>query len=362
MPMRKVCIRVERRFGEKLRVLLNELELLDNRYPITQENEHLLLPLCRDIEDKQLNELKKKITHIILVERDLDPIERKTQDLTTALQDHIPSRYMKLLPHSLDIIGEIAIVDLTDELQPYSQKIGEAIRTVNPRVTTVYAKEGSVSGKYRIRPLSLIIGKPRTKTIHVEYGIRIAIDVAKTYFSPRLGTEHNRVAKLVQPGEVILDLFTGVGPFALLFAKQHKVSVYAIDINPHAIECLQRSLKLNRLKGQVTPIVGDCRQIIQNQFLHLADRIIMNLPNEAFSYLDVAAASIKPEGGMIHYYGITSKENPVDELSTRVVDELVRLGYTASVKYSRRVRPSAPHEFQVVLDLYVSGAKTSMVI
>lgn len=358
--MKKVCIRVERRFGEGLRVLLVELELLDTGFPITKENGQLLFPLRENIEEKQIAELEQKIPQVTLVERDLNPLERKAQDLATALQDHIPSRYLELLPHSLDIIGDIAIVELIDELQPYAQKIGEAIMTVNSRVTTVYTKAGSVTGKYRLRPLSLIFGEPRTETIHVEYGIRLAIDVTKTYFSPRLSTEHNRVASLVQPGEVILDMFTGVGPFALLAAKQQNVTVYAIDINPHAIKCLERSLKLNRLEGQIIPIVGDCRQVVQDQLRHSMDRIIMNLPHGAFPYIDVAAASIKPEGGIIHFYGNASKEKPLDELCTRVVAELARHGQTAIISNSRRVRPSGPHEFQVVLDLDIAGTETSM--
>ncbi len=358
--MRKVCIRVKRRFGEELRRLLIEIGFLDSEFPITQEDEHLLFPLRRKIGKTQIAELEQKITQLTLVERDLNPVEQKIKDLTTALKDHIPSRYLELLPHSLDIIGNIAIIELSDELQPYSQKLGEAIMIVNHHITTVYAKAGSVAGEYRLRPLSLIAGEPSTKTLHTEYGIRIAIDVAKTYFSPRLSTEHNRVANLVQSGEVILDMFTGVGPFALLAAKHRKVSVYAIDINPHAIRCLKRSMKINQLKGKIIPIIGDCRKVIQDQLHQRVDRIIMNLPHEALTYLDVAAASIKPEGGMIHFYSIVSKRNPLDDICKRVVTELAQNGRPASIIQHRYVRPSAPHEFQVVLDLRIAGAETSM--
>lgn len=358
--MKKVCIQVERRFGEGMRVLLVELELLDPEFPITKENGYLLFPLREDIKEKQIAELEEKITQVTLVERELDPLKQKTQDLTTTLKDHIPSRFLKLLPHSLDIIGDIAIVELNDELHPYAQKIGEAIMIVNPRVKTVYSKAGSVAGKYRLRPLSLIAGEPHTETIHTEYGIRLAIDVSKVYFSPRLSTEHNRVAKLIQPGEVILDMFTGVGPFALLAAKQHNVTVYAIDINPHAIKCLKKSMELNRLEGQIIPIAGDCHQVIKDKLHNRADRVIMNLPQEAFSYLNAAAASINPKGGVIHYYGFTNKEKTLDELCTLVVAELARHGQTASISKCRQVRTSAPHEFQVVLDLDIAGTETSM--
>jgi tRNA (guanine37-N1)-methyltransferase len=179
-----------------------------------------------------------------------------------------------------------------------------------------------------------------------------------TYFSPRLSTEHDRVANLISADEVIMDLFTGIGPFALLCAKRHKVQVYAIDINEQAIRCLEKSLSLNRLQGKVVPIVGNARQIIAEQLQHKADRIIMNLPHDAFAYLDVAVTALKHTGGFIHYYGITTAEKPLESLCATVITQLKEMGVKVQVVNTRIVRPAAPHEDMVVLDLHVESTDT----
>lgn len=358
--MRKVCIQVDQRLGEQVRVLLIEKGLLDPDFPITQEGKQLYLPLRETISKTQLAKLENHTGPLVLAEKELEPIQRKPSDLASALEGKIPQELIESLPHSLDIIGEIVIVELETNLNPYEEAIGEAIMIVNSRVTTVYVKEGGVEGVCRIRPLRRIAGKDQVATIHTEYGVHLAVDVTKTYFSPRLGSEHNRVADLVEPNEVIIDMFTGVGPFALLAAKRQSVKVYAIDINEPAIQCLRKSLELNRLTGEIVPLVGDARSIIQDQLVAKADRVIMNLPNNAVSFLDVAAMAIKAKGGIIHFYGITTETRPLEILSSEVLLELTKQGRTAQIGNSRIVRPSAPHEFQVVLDIQVDSRKTEM--
>jgi tRNA (guanine37-N1)-methyltransferase len=351
--MRKVCIQVEQSWGEQLRRLLVEKELLDAAFPITKKDNLLFFPLRSAITEKQLAKFAHISTKLKLVTKELEPLIRKPSDLATALDGKLPAPLIESIPHSLDIIGDIAIVELDTTMTPYESLIGKAIMEVNSRVTTVYVKEGGITGIRRIRSLRLIAGKAQTTTIHTEYGVRLAIDVTKTYFSPRLGTEHDRVTKMVQPNEVIVDMFTGVGPFALLAAKRQPVTVYAIDINDHAIECLEKSLTLNRLVGKVIPLVGDVRGIVQERLVGMADRVIMNLPHSAISYLDVAAIATKRSGGTIHFYGIASETQSLEMLNAEVLARLAKQDYKATIQRTRIVRPSAPHENQVVLDLRV---------
>lgn len=355
--MRKACIQVEQRLGEQLRILLVEKGLLDTDFPITKEDKQLCFPLQRFIAAEELSALVQKIGPLALVQKDITPVIRKPPDLATALEEKLPGELVESIPHSLDIIGTIAIVELDPKLTPYETIIGDAIREVNSRVLTVYAKEGGVEGVYRVRPLRLITGKDQSMTIHTEYGIKLAVDVAQTYFSPRLGTEHDRVTRLIEAREVIVDMFTGVGPFALLAAKRQPVTVYAIDVNEQAIQCLKKSLTLNRLTGEVVPLTGDARKIIQDKLVKKANRVIMNLPHNAFDYLDAAAAAISSSGGIIHFYGITAESRSLEKLCDEVIAELGNSGRKATVSSTRIVRPFAPHEFQVGIDLQVTPEK-----
>jgi tRNA (guanine37-N1)-methyltransferase len=357
--MKKVCVKVDQRLGEQLRVLLIKQGLLDPDFPITKKGTQLYLPLRSRLSPRELKTLEQKTSQLQQVEVDLEPLAKKPGDLSAVLQDTLPDDLHQWLPHSLDIVGEIAIVELNDLLTPYEAQIGHAIMVVNSRVTTVYAKEGGVEGIRRLRPLRLIAGKNQSNTIHTEYGVKLAIDITHAYFSPRLGTEHDRVTRLIHPNEVIVDMFTGVGPFALLAAKRHKVQVFAIDVNPQAIQCLKQSLSLNRLAGEVVPLVGDTRTIIRNQLAGKADRIIMNLPNDAITYLDAASKALNPKGGVIHFYGVTTKSVSLQDLERNVLEQLTEQGWKVQVLNSRVVRPAAPHENQIVLDLHLSPANTT---
>ncbi len=354
--MKKLCFRVKRKFGERLRVLLIEQQLLDLAYPITHDEDYLYLPL-QDPPDEKTQAAAQRITsEATIIEKSLKPRTQKPTNLAAIVANQIPLPYLGLLPHSFDIIGDIVIVELEKELKPFETTIGKAILALHPSVTSVYTKVGGVTGPYRLRPLELIAGEEKSQTEHHEFGIRLMVDVTQTYFSPRLSTEHNRIANLVQPNEVIVDMFTGVGPFALLIAKRHNATVYAIDINAAAIKCLRKSMTLNRLKGTVIPMVGDSRQLIQKHLANVANRIIMNLPHDAKEYLDAAVLALKPTVGILHFYGITAdEENKIEALKNEIKGNIVALGREVNSVTGRIIRPVAPHWNQVVFDFNLTG-------
>jgi tRNA (guanine37-N1)-methyltransferase len=177
------------------------------------------------------------------------------------------------------------------------------------------------------------------------------VDVAKAYFSPRLSYEHNRVASLVNEGETVVDLFAGVGPFAVLIGKTHKtVKVYAVDMNPDAVEFLERNTRLNRVENRVYPILGDARQIVEQRLSGVADRVIMNLPEKAIEFVDAAYKALKPEGGVIHFYGFVDASNSVENLQTQFVKAVEKYDRKVVSVSSKLVRATAPYEWQTVMD------------
>ncbi|MBI4176655.1 MAG: hypothetical protein HY518_05595, partial [Candidatus Aenigmarchaeota archaeon] len=112
----------------------------------------------------------------------------------------------------IDIIGDIAIVEMPEKGHD-NRKVIESILKTHRHVKTICMKAGERSGKYRLRRLKVIHGK-ETVTIHREYGYQLKLDVRKAYFSPRESTERQRIAGQVKPGETVLVMFAGIGPFA----------------------------------------------------------------------------------------------------------------------------------------------------
>jgi tRNA (guanine37-N1)-methyltransferase len=258
-----------------------------------------------------------------------------------------------------DIVGDIAVIRVPEDLLQYSKLMAEAIMKIRRDVKAVWRQSSAVSGDYRLRQLKFLLGEKKTETIHKEHGCRFKIDLKRAYFSPRLSYERMRIAKLVQPREVVLNMFAGVGCYSIFIAKHSKpLKVYSIDINPVAIHFLNENRRLNRVADVVVPIQGDAKHVITTKFLNIADRVLMPLPKRNYEYLDCTLSALKPAGGWIHYYAFEhakKDEDPIEKIKTKLSEKLNSLGASFHVEYDRIVRSIGPRWFQVVLDIQVGS-------
>ncbi|WP_337860729.1 class I SAM-dependent methyltransferase family protein [Ferroplasma sp.] len=227
------------------------------------------------------------------------PLKSNTSSYDTVDIEGIASSRPKLekVSFSYDIMGSIAIIK--GKTIEEARSLSTYLKT-RKNIKTIYYDSG-ISGEFRTRQLKLIYGEPVTRTVYRENGIRLNVDVSKAYFSPRLASERLRIAKEVLPGEYIIDMFAGIGPFSLLIAKNKECKIIAMDINPDAITIFNENIKLNKLKGTVAAFCGDSAKLIKSY--NNADRVIMNLPHDAWKYTDLAYSVLKT-GGVINYYEI----------------------------------------------------------
>ena len=245
---------------------------------------------------------------------------------------------------SIDFIGSIALLRMKDE--SVAIKVAEALLETNRNVRTVCLDRG-VEGDYRVRNVEVIAGEKKTEAIHREYGLRIKLDVAKTYFSPRLATERIRVAKQVAEGSVVVDMFAGVAPFSLVIAKYARPSkIYAIDVNPYAVRYARENVMLNGMAGIIEVIEGDAKGVIKK--LPHANHIIMNLPHSSFHFLPDAIG----KGDIIHYYEIMDRGREKER-----IDEICGVarehGFEIEVKNLRVVGSYSPSKQKMGMELYV---------
>jgi tRNA (guanine37-N1)-methyltransferase len=211
-----------------------------------------------------------------------------------------------------------------------------------------------VSGEFRTRELEVIAGEPRTETIHQEHGCRFKTDLAQAYFSPRLATERLRIARLVEPGEVITNMFAGVGCYSIVIAKHSKVSkVYSIDKNPRAFKYMRDNIRVNKVAARVVPIQGDARNVVERHLKGRADRVLMPLPELARDFFDVALLALKPEGGTVHFYDF-GEEPDLFGSSLKFAREAAG-EREVKLTEKRVVRSYAPKVYHVVLDLLISS-------
>jgi tRNA (guanine37-N1)-methyltransferase len=351
------CLKVPKQYGEKAIVLIKRLGLFDSRLKIDQENSSLHIPLSREPSADERRTVRKAVFSTEFCFYDFSertlPARKTFVDI---LAEKLPPHLTASLPHSADFVGDIAVLEIPSQLENYRQEIGEAILETNKRIHTVLAKASAVGGIYRTRRFDLIGGEAKTTTVHKEYGCVYHVDLSKAYFSPRLSNEHARVARLVKEGETVVDMFTGVGPFAIQIARQReRVRVYAVDMNPDAIELLNKNIAANRVVARVAPVLGDVRSVVRERLAGVADRVIMNLPEKAIGFVDVACEAIKPKGGIMHYYEFTNVPDPVKTARVRLVEAVERENRKVNrVLASRIVRATAPFMWQVVVDARVA--------
>ncbi len=355
MDREATCIKVPKTLGQKTVSLTSKLNLRDRELEIQRNKDFLRVPLLRQPTKVESDHFRQQGLEFSLETGFFRERQRHDVTLAEVLENVIAPHLLASLPHALDVVGDIAIIEIPSELKSHEAEVGEAILKTHRNVRTVLAKAGAVSGTYRLRDFTVIAGEPRTQTIHREFGCQYMVDVAKAYFSPRLSHEHQRVASLVQKGETVVDLFAGVGPFSVLIARsQDDVRVFALDINPDAFALLKKNILLNRVQSRVTPLLGDARQIVHDRLPGVADRVIMNLPESASEFVDVACEAVKPAGGVIYFYGFVRQPDSVDSMKIRFSESVERAGRKVDhVLCTRTVRETAPYQSQVVLDAHI---------
>ena len=345
------CLKVPKKLGEQAIRLVREFNLFNSELSVQQLEDSLCIPLISVPSPFTLKKLENLPEYEILTH---SFVERKKRHFThlDLLANNLPPDLLTLVPRAIDFIGAIAIVEIPSKLTDHKKLIGEALLEAHKQTSTVLAKSGAVGGVYRIRNFEVIAGPNKTATVHREYGCMYHVDVAKAYFSPRLSSEHNRIASQVKAGETVVDLFAGVGPFAIPIAKNQKdVRVYAVDVNPDAIDLLKRNIAVNRAEKQVVPVLGNARQVVKNQLLDKVDRVIMNLPETAYEFVDVACEALKEDGGIIHYYEFMKVSDPLETVKVRLTEAVNKCNRTVTkILLAKPVREVAPYTWQVVVD------------
>ncbi|MHA2059922.1 MAG: class I SAM-dependent methyltransferase [Candidatus Ranarchaeia archaeon] len=361
----QLCILTKSQFAQSLHKELTKLELLNRRFQAWHSIEDSLVgfPLTRSLSSKELHSLRNKVNQDLAVDTlELLKSHATPRSISEALEEaeiKIPPDLLEFIPRAIDMIGDIGIIELENEVLPYSKAIGDAFLQVNPRLKTIFQKASPIKGVHRTRRFLHLAGVPRSVTTYVENGVSLEIDIEKVYFSPRLSTERRTVVNQVLPdsNELIFDMFAGVGPFSIALAKRG-VQVIAVDINPDAINLLRENAKTNGVQELIEVYVGDVRTLDPPIYKEKASRVIMNLPFSALDYLDIALLSLRPEGGMIHFYCFVKGENSKDNAS-RIFQEGIENsgGKVVSLTEVRRVKQTAPDEWQIAVDAQVQKKK-----
>ena len=184
------------------------------------------------------------------------PVERVRSELARDagpdLAAQLPKRYVRL--------GHVLVVRWPETLRPHFPRLARSLARAHG-ARTVLRFAGPVQGELRTPRAELLFGS-ETETEVLEHGVRWRFDAARVLFATGNKIERARAGQVVQPGETVIDLFAGIGYFAIPAARfGHAARVLAVDRNPVSIRYLTVNARLNRVDAVVSPLLGDNRTI-----------------------------------------------------------------------------------------------------
>ncbi len=277
--------------------------------------------------------------------------------LKFALKSELTQEELEKLPRGFQTISKIIILKLQSELSEQRFIIAEKCLELYPKMESVYYYGGKITGQFRIpEKIEYLAGKNNPIVIHKEHNVNYKFDITKIMFSKGNLKERKNLANLVQLGEIIIDMFAGIGYFSLPIGLHSKVkTIYSIELNPVAFKYLKENIKLNHLEQKIIPIFGNCKEVVVKLADKgiKADRIIMGVFPAPKDYISSALLCVKDSGTVVHYEGVKEKEEYF-LLFTEFKEVAEINGYKCELKEHRFVKSYGPRLYHIVLDILVS--------
>ncbi|MCL2157754.1 MAG: class I SAM-dependent methyltransferase family protein [Methanobrevibacter sp.] len=245
-------------------------------------------------------------------------------------------------------IGDILILDKNFKYE--SKKDLKLLSNVHNVDTIVKIK--NISGEFRKPSIEILLGD-NTETIHKENGCLFKLDIAKVMWSKGNTNERLRIAKLVTPGERIVDMFAGIGYFSIPIAIHSQVKkIYSIELNPDSHHYLVNNIDLNKINikagyEKIKAILGDNREIATKL---TADRVLMGYVKTTHHFLDVAIECVN-YGGTLHYHETVPEKlmnsRPYERIAKSAKDREIEILATNIIK---KYSPGVVH---IVVDVKI---------
>ncbi|KAK9134367.1 hypothetical protein Syun_013697 [Stephania yunnanensis] len=160
------------------------------------------------------------------------------------------------------IYGHVAHLNISEELLPYKDVIAKVIYDKNqPRIKTIVNKVGTITNEFRVPKFEILAGKDDMITEVKQYGAKFKLDYGLVYWNSRLEHEHIRLVSQFGVGDIICDMFAGIGPFAIP-AAQKGCTVYANDLNPDSVRYLKINVDINKVEDRVHAYNLDARAFV----------------------------------------------------------------------------------------------------
>lgn len=175
-------------------------------------------------------------------------------------------------------------------------------------------------------------------------------------FSKGNVAEKARFAQLIEPNEVVVDLFAGIGYFtvsALVLSPNCRL-LHACEWNPDAVRALRINLRANHVDHRCEVHPGDCRLLDLQEG---ADRVSLGLLPSSRVGWETAVRCLKSQGGWLHVHE-NVPETDAEKFATYLEKELAAIAlrgreseWSCVCRNIQKVKSYAPRVFHYVFDM-----------
>jgi tRNA wybutosine-synthesizing protein 2 len=253
------------------------------------------------------------------------------------------------MPSGYHRLGRVLVIQRPESLALFDSLLGKSWQE-ELGVETVLVKTGAVDGELRTPRVHCVAGEG-TETEVVEHGVRWRFDAARIMFAAGNRTERLRAGRLVRPGEVVADLFAGIGYFSIPAALPGRASrVVAVEKNPVALRYLRENVLANRVEGTVVIVPGDNRTVPLPE--RSFDRAFLGYLPDATPWVPRALSLVRSTGGWLHVHTVAEVRASLSQTVDSVERAVVAAGGSLTEPgRARVVKPYSPGRNHVVVDV-----------
>ena len=331
-------IKVKLKDAEKTKKELIQKRILSTNHKIIKEKNHIYFPVTKTLKGYEYEE------------KEFEETKSKDKDLRTLIKKHFTEEELKKLKTSFDVIGEIAILEIDEELRKKEKIIADTLLKSHKSIKTVLRKDDKHEGEYRTQKMKWLAGKKTKETTHKENNVTLKLNVETVYFSPRLATERKRIAEQVRKGEEILVMFSGCAPYPCVLSKNTDAKhITGIELNPEGHEYAKKNVAINKLKN-ITLINDDVKKACK-KMTKKYDRILMPLPKNAEDFLE-PALHVAKKNTTIHFYNFLH-ETEFEEAERKVKEACKKKKLKYKKKKLIKAGQQSPRTYRICLDFEV---------
>lgn len=340
--MNWTAISVARHDAEQALQHLIERGLLDDTRRVSRTEHRVSLPVTEPPKDFPF-------TFRVVEQREVVPRDCRTpmEEIRARIREELSEVDLEMLPDSWEKIGDVLILRFPDGFA--AKRRAAAIYGDVLGCRAVLQDTGGISGVMRRPQVEHLWGGQDTETVHIENGVAFRLDPRRVMFSSGNIDERIRMASVASAGEVVVDLFAGIGYFTLPLAVHGTARIIACEINPVAAGYLRSSAALNDVDSSVEVREGDCREVAPRG---IAERVVMGYLRAA-PFLPAAMQVLHAGGGVLHYHCTCSTSDFPREPMHDVRRAARNAGRNAELLHGKVVKSYAPGVVHGVLDVAI---------